>query len=274
MTTALIDGDSFIYMSALANEQPTQWSTWLWTLHANLEASIAHLNETIADLKEKAGADEVIVALTDDCNFRKSIYPEYKEHRKKTRKPVVYVPMRQYVHEAFTTYQRPGLEGDDVLGILATAKKLIPGPKVIVSIDKDLKTIPGTHLNLSTGERYEITEEQADRFHLFQTITGDQVDGYPGAPGFGPVKAEELLAAGLVLEPKQHTISRGPRKGETETRWEPGKPGTPWEVVVSAYRAAGLNEEVALTQARVARILRVTDYDFEKKEVIPWTPPQ
>jgi hypothetical protein len=40
---------------------------------------------------------------------------------------------------------------------------------------------------------HEITEAQADRFHMIQTLTGDVTDGYPGCPGIGPVKAEQIL---------------------------------------------------------------------------------
>ena len=34
----------------------------------------------------------------------------------------------------------------------------------------------------------------------------------------------------------------------------------------------GLSEEEALINARLARILTVTDYDFKKQKPIPWTP--
>jgi DNA polymerase-1 len=42
--------------------------------------------------------------------------------------------------------------------------------------------------------------------------------------------------------------------------------------VTSAYASAGLSEDVALMNARVARICRADDYDFTKKEVILWEP--
>ena len=116
----------------------------------------------------------------------------------------------------------------------------------------------------------DISEEQADRYHLLQALSGDTTDGYPGCPGVGELGADKLLDAGKVLEPHEHTFTRGPRKGEKETRWEPGADGTPWEIVVSAYRKAGLGAEFALTMARVARICRWQDYDFTKKEVKLW----
>jgi 5'-3' exonuclease len=270
--TALIDGDIFIYQASSANEYEAQWSPWQWTLHANLEAAIAQLDDTIKSLKESAEADEIVVALTDSTNFRKSVMPSYKSHRLKTRKPVVYQAMREYVEEVYRTYKRPGLEGDDILGILATHSHLIKGEKVIVSIDKDLKTIPGLHLRIDTQTLNVVSREDADRYHMLQTLTGDPTDGYPGAPGIGPVKAAKLLAEGLVLEPHTKVIRSGPRKGALEVVWVPGRPGSVWEIVVSAYQSVGLGEEAALQNARVARILRASDYDFATKEVKLWLP--
>jgi DNA polymerase-1 len=36
----------------------------------------------------------------------------------------------------------------------------------------------------------------------------------------------------------------------------------------------GLSEEYMLRQARLARILRASDYDFKRKEPILWLPPR
>ncbi len=276
MRTALIDGDIFIFQAASANEYEAQWSPWLWTLHANLDASIEMFDSLIADLKEAAKADAVVIALTDTNNWRKKVMDTYKAHRLKVRKPIVYQPMREYCAEKYNTFMRPTLEGDDVLGILATNPKLFPGEKVIVSIDKDLKTIPGVHLRLDDPERKErvISVEEADRYHMLQTLTGDQSDGYPGCPGIGEVTAERLLSGGMALVPRDKVISRGPRAGTRETEWVAERPASPWEIVVSAYQSKGLNEEVALQNARVARICRSSDYDYTKKEVRLWTPKQ
>ena len=41
---------------------------------------------------------------------------------------------------------------------------------------------------------------------------------------------------------------------------------------MEAFEKKGLTEDDALLQARVARILRASDYDFKKKEPIMWTP--
>ena len=79
---------------------------------------------------------------------------------------------------------------------------------------------------------------------FFQTLVGDSVDNYKGCPGIGPKKATELL------------LSKGVK----------------WQTIIDAYDKAGLSEDHALVQARVARILRYNDYDHDKQEVKLWEP--
>lgn len=254
MRTLLVDGDTLIYEAAASTEYETQWNDWLWTLHGDLSAAIVHLDKSLEEIKDKLEADRMVIALSDEQRWRPSVMPQYKANRTKTRKPVTYQPLRQYCHETMEVFQRPFLEGDDVLGILATHPKFIQGEKIVVSIDKDMQTIPGSHLNYQhardqapTGSWLplvrQVTEEMADRFHLYQTLTGDQTDGYPGCPGVGPKTAEKILA-------------------ESPT----------WAAVVKTFEKAGLGSAVALQNARVARICRAQDYDFQKKEVRLWSP--
>jgi DNA polymerase-1 len=168
------------------------------------------------------------------------------------------VALREYLQETQETFERPDLEADDVLGILATAQKFAQYERILVSEDKDFRTIPGLLLNdgkarkritddpsLTLEDCIEmVTEAEADRHHLFQTLTGDTSDGYPGCPKAGPVTANKILDADCS-----------------------------WAAVVAAYEKQGLSEEVALTNARVARICRASDYDFRRGKVILWNPP-
>jgi DNA polymerase-1 len=283
--TVLIDADVLVYMAALRVEVETQWDESLWTLHSDLDDGIMELDGMVQEIQEGLGADRVIMALSDydEPNWRLSVLPSYKQHRRGElkRRPIIWRPLREYIHETYETYQRPGLEGDDVLGILLTHPKVVKGEKICVSIDKDMNTLPGLHLNFDKARAagddlgdhvYEVSEAEADTFHMLQTIAGDAVDGYSGAPGWGMVRAERLLREGKVLEPHEHTFTRGARKGETETRWGPGGEGSLWEVALSSFLQAGLSKAVALQNARVARICRASDYNFKKKEVRLWEP--
>jgi DNA polymerase-1 len=156
------------------------------------------------------------------------------------------------VTERFPTIVIDGLEADDVMGILATTDRFI-GESVVVTLDKDLRTVPGVHFNpLKDTKPLRVTDAQADYWWLTQALTGDTTDFYKGIPGCGPKKAEKILGP---LHPK-------------------ASPAILWPKVLAAYHAASLTESDALQQARVARILRRCDYDKSTKEVLLWHPTQ
>lgn len=98
-------------------------------------------------------------------------------------------------HRTTPDVDQPGLEADDVLGILATHSTLVKGEKIIVSHDKDLGQIPGLHLNPMSPDEgvYRIAPAFARRLLAYQVLVGDSTDNYPGRPGCGPVKAEKIL---------------------------------------------------------------------------------
>ena len=125
------------------------------------------------------------------------------------------------------------------MGIFATHE---PG-NIIVSPDKDMRQIPGKLYDLK--ETVDITEEEGMRWHLVQTLAGDQTDGYSGVPGIGVKRAIDLLE----------------------------KDGYTWETVVKAFKSKELDEDTALMNARLAKILQHTNYDAVERRVIPWLPP-
>jgi DNA polymerase-1 len=252
-TILLIDGDIVAHRAAFGAEQTHQFAEDQWVTHANEGMARGAAEKIIDTLREAVKADEIIVALTDyDMpNFRKAIYADYKKPRSKVRKPVLLKPIRAWLAENYKSYIRPTLEADDVLGILATWEKL-HGKKVIASIDKDLLQIPGRHIDIDSGAKRIVSERDADYQHMLQTLTGDTVDNYPGCPGIGKKRAETILFG--VFPPR-------------------GTAPEAWTAIVKAYEQKGQTEADALTQARVARILRATDYDFRSKSVRLWTPP-
>ena len=256
MTTALVDADILAYQAAAASEQPIQWDDGLWTLHAFEGEAERRFDEMLDNITKAVEADKVILALSDSENWRKAVLPTYKSNRAATRKPLLLKHLKDRALDKYEAFLRPTLEGDDCLGILGTMKKT--GDSIICSLDKDFKTIPGRHYNFGRKEFFDVTLQQADYWHMVQTLTGDTTDGYTGCPSIGSKTAEKILQAALD-------------EGTTEA--------TPqqlreiyWQHVVKAYAKAGLSEEEALTQARVARICRSSDYDFKTKQVILWSP--
>ncbi|MCX4025642.1 hypothetical protein [Spartinivicinus marinus] len=269
----LLDTDILCFQASSAAQTAINWGNDWWTYHADFSVVRSIFEGKLDYITKACQLDEVIMCLTDAGNFRKSIYPEYKSNRKEVQKPCAYAGIVEYVKDNYETFQRPTLEADDVMGILATWPKYKPGAsKVIVSEDKDMRTIGGVYL-FNPNRDLEPTfnsEEDAELYFMQQVLTGDVADGYPGCPGVGEGLAKELLKGGLKFEPYEHTFKSGLRKGTTEIRWQKVPSISLWETVVSCYEKAGLSEEAALIQARCARILRACDYNFKNKEVKLW----
>lgn len=239
--TLLIDGDIYLYRATSAAEDETDWGDDIWSLTTNLSEAKDIFKSTIEGFMETLEARDQVVCLSDKNNFRKDIDPTYKGHRKKTRKPLGYVAMLDWVRENYPTFSKPTLEADDCLGIMATMPRV--GECVVVSDDKDLKTIPCTLYRPTSEELETISEEAADRYFLTQVLTGDTADGYSGCPTIGPKRAETVLGARAS-----------------------------WASVVQAFEKQGLSEADALQQARLARILRWSDWDQEKQAPKLWRP--
>jgi DNA polymerase-1 len=236
----VIDGDILAYTASAAVEKVIDWGDDFFTLHSDFAEAKAKVDVDIVEFVEKLGGDSYTVCLTHENNFRKVVYPEYKANRKGTRKPICYSALKQYIIEAWPYAVWKNLEADDVMGITATDPKT---NAIIVSADKDMRTIPGRWYNPNNPDAgiIEVSKADADRTHLMQTLTGDRVDGYPGCPGIGPARAEKIVDGG-------------------------------WDAVVEAYVKAGMSEAFAVTQARCAYILRKGDYVRKTGRVKLWTP--
>lgn len=240
---AVIDADIIVYQACIAATVTAEHEL-AGDLVLQDHMSLAHgedtFNALVQSVKDQVETEDVLLVLSAPENFRKEVYPRYKHNRKGIR-PIGWSSMRAFAQDAYGAYFTTPLEGDDLVGIHGGQ----PG-NVIVSIDKDLKTIPGMHLNHETGDIYEIDEPTADRWWMIQTLTGDSVDGYPGCPGIGKVRAERMIDD---CEPVVSEM---------------------WPVVVAAYEKAGLTEDDAIIQAQLARILRPGDYDGGTINL--WTP--
>jgi DNA polymerase-1 len=251
-TTLLIDADTLVYKVAHVSQREYQWPDCdAPSVALNDEADVVEaVDREISWACRTLDTSEVIVCLSCPTveGWRRAILPAYKAQRNEGTRPHYFAFIREYLEKAYPTYRRDTLEADDIMGILSTSPSLVKGRKVIVSIDKDMETIPGFLFNPNKDTRKPrlVSEAQADYRHLFQTLVGDTTDNYKGCPGVGPVKATATLDA--------------------------GGPATAWQRVVNAFVMRGLTEADALLQARVARICRHTDYDFKRKEVILWKP--
>lgn len=242
----LIDGSLIAYRVSAALEEATEWEHDVWTLHTDFNTAKETLENTIKHFYQKLNCNSIVIALDDKENFRKKIYPEYKSNRKKIRKPITLKPLKDYLKKQYECVSYPSLEGDDVLGILATSKENKDNC-IVLSSDKDMRTVPGLHHFIHDGSTELVDENTANYNFMYQTLIGDRTDNFPGVPGVGGVKAQRVLAN---------------KKDLSEM----------WPAVVAEYKRAKLDEEYALTQARLARILRTSDWDSKKNIPLLWSP--
>ena len=239
--SALIDCDFIVYKDCAAAETEIDFGDDIILVASKFSEALRLVEEDLYKIAEDLGCfDDSILFFSDSVNFRKTIDPDYKGHRNR-KKPCGYKRVINALKKTFPVVVLPQLEADDAMGIYATRE---PGQHVIVSPDKDMRQIPGDLYNLKDPVE-TIDEEEARRWHLIQTLAGDQTDGYAGVPGIGIKRAVALFE----------------------------KEGYTWETVVNAFAAKDLDEDVALRNARLAKILHFENYDFDTKTVKHWVPP-
>jgi len=243
-TTLLIDADVLAFEASVIAEESIEWKDEMWTVHADMALAKARVINRVEEFKDMMKTDSVTMCLTDRANFRRVLNPEYKANRSKSRLPIILRQVKQWIIEELDGQMWANLEADDIISILATDKEM-DEETIIISIDKDFKSVPGIFYDYNKGEYHHPTEEEADNYHLVQTIAGDHTDGYSGVPGIGVTRAERLLQSD----------------------------GYTWETVVKSYEKAGLTEQDALTNAWMARLLRADNYSFRTNTIKKlWTP--
>lgn len=293
----LLDGDYLLFSAMSAAEEEADWGDDIWSLQCDHNKARAILRGTIRGiterLKEFQGAKLVMVFSTanGNDNWRKQVLESYKANRKGKRKPVGYpvllAEMLNDLETYYRTFQWQGLEGDDVIGILATHPEYLDVDEAIpVSCDKDFNTIPGRFYWLTTNKIVENSLADANRWHMYQAIKGDTTDGYGGIPGVGEqvdgTPLLEWLDNPTYFYQATKTMKSGPRKGEEVPYWTScspeeaecmlERPLTKWDCVVSLANKQGMTEDELLVQAQVARILRKEDFCWETMRPIPWLP--
>ena len=235
----LIDADYIAYKCCAATETEIDFGEDLIVVTSNFSEAYKYVERELFNIANDLGCfDDSILFFSDSVNFRKSIDPAYKGHRNR-KKPCGYKRVINKLKEEYHVVVMPTLEADDAIGIYATKEE----GHIICSPDKDMRQIPGDLFDLTNGV-VTITKEEGDRWHLIQTMAGDQTDGYAGVPSIGIKRADALLT----------------EKGAT------------WQTVLEAFLDKDLTEEDALRNARLAKILQVEDYDFTNQTVRPWTP--
>ena len=234
----LIDADFIVYKACAAAESEVDFGDDVILVTSNFDDAYSATKRELTKISNKFGEfSDIILFFSDSKNFRKQIEKSYKGHRNR-KKPCGYKRVINALKKEYKVIIKPTLEADDAMGIYATK---FPG-NCIVSPDKDMRQIPGKLYNFD--EVFTVSKEEGAKWHLIQSLAGDQTDGYSGVPGIGVKRATTLF--------EEHGYS--------------------WKTVIKAFEDKDLSEYDALTNARLARILTADDYDFTKKEPILWSP--
>ena len=243
--TLLIDADWLVYSSCCAAEQDTRWNEWQHQLTSDVRDCM-NIFESRLDVFKNIAEDnhDVVMCFTSYPTFRHEIFPEYKMNRIGKRKPLALKHTIEIIKQEYECVSYPNLEGDDVLGLLATNGQY-KNP-IIVSVDKDMKTIPCKLIR--EDEILHITEKKADRHWFEMSLAGDSGDGIAGLKGMGMVTASKTLA------------------NTPDTR------DALWSKVQETYTKKGYSIADAILNARLTRILREGDYNYSTGEVKLWQP--
>jgi DNA polymerase-1 len=181
---------------------------------------------------------------------RLALHPTYKESRKEKNKTpaakmnfeelLVQLPILKQAIADLGLYimQGPGIEGDDLVALMAKQLDRAGKKATIISSDSDFHQLvtpnvsvysvmsrkSGRHITYENfSEVYEgLTPEQ---FLEFKSLQGDSSDDIPGVKGIGPVAARKiLLEFGSVVDWRDKVISGAVSPSKTQekiiTGWE------------------------------------------------------
>lgn len=205
--------------------------------------------DLIESFRSRVGAETVIVHNTSDGStkgerFLAAKVKPYQGHRSSSRKPKNHAYLRDYllnyVGAAFTSTNWADREADDAIGLGAmTAIGGTPGYAAIATKDKDMRMLPGHHINWTSRDvvivppgAFEVIGSDNKLYGLKwfwqQMLEGDSADNCPGLEYYvnpkgtlaklGPKTAEKLLA-GTTTSDEAAAIVIDLYKGAYQDTW-------------------------------------------------------
>lgn len=178
----LIDADlvGFRCAAACKDDEPVEYC-----LH-----SVKKTMESIIDAFDRGLEFKAYLTGSDNYRHKLATIQPYKGNRVQ-EKPKYLADAREYLKYAWQAQVVEGREADDALGCAQWAAK--DKSTCIVSIDKDMLTIPGWHYNYLKQEIRYVKLPEANKFFYTQVLTGDRSDNVLGVKGIGPKKAQKEL---------------------------------------------------------------------------------
>lgn len=229
---AILDGDIIAYRAAF------------WSDVEGVDELEGRLRHDIREWTPEGCTPVIALSCSRKDNFRRDCWKSYKGGRDSRPDPDNLQYSLELIKELGTIKVIPRLEADDIMGMGASS-----GSAIAVTIDKDLKGVPGWHWNPDKEKEPRlVSEEEADEFFMCQVIAGDTTDSIPGLPKCGKKFFEKEILP-FDVEDRYREI------------W--------W-----AYEERGWDYDYFLAQARCVRILRMEDYDVDTEQPILWDIPE
>lgn len=205
---ALIDADIYAYSCGAATQKTLKGV--FEDGEPLIEAEpVAHALALVRGSLERAidkcrelGYEEFQLYLTGSGNFRDkvAITAPYKGNRDRLARPVHYQAIRDYMVNRWGAVVEEGWEADDAVTAASYAMQHDPERCIIVSQDKDLRTVPGLLYNPRKEVITKISREDAVYNECIQILVGDTVDNIPGCYKVGEKKAPEIIEPRLPVK--------------------------------------------------------------------------
>jgi DNA polymerase-1 len=196
-----VDGDMIAYWAGGGEDMP-------------IDVSRRIAANKIEAMREYAGAASVVLHLTAASStkadrFMIATQKPYQGQRKSGRKPKNWGYLREwmeaYTGPAFRVKLWATREADDGLAFFAYHYN---GQHVIATKDKDMRMLPGWHIDWDTMELFFVPMHAFDVVHKekqyghkwfwLQMLQGDTADNIPGLPKWGGVPCGEVKASKLL----------------------------------------------------------------------------
>ena len=208
----LIDSMALIYRSYFAMSR----NPLITSRGENVSATYVFLKSILKIMEEEKPDYWAAVFDTPEPTFRHKKYPEYKATREKMPDELIQqLPRIRQVLEALNIplIEVPGLEADDVMGILAKLAEKKGMETYLVTYDKDFNQLVDSKIKIynpgRSGDDVTILDKEAVRKKIgldpsqvvdYLALVGDKSDNVPGVPSIGEKTARQLLTKYKTLD--------------------------------------------------------------------------
>lgn len=217
------DGSELVEGIATSRDELAATASMLpegWTITHNsvaeaepLENALALCKRQLVRVMEKLDADgykydKLELFLTGKGNFRDTIakVKPYKGNRLLMEKPLHYQGIRRYLQNRWGALVINGWEADDEVAMQAHVHDYDPEQVMIVSQDKDLRTVPGLLFNYRRNTYELITQKGALVNFYRQILTGDQTDNIVGCYRTGETGAKKLVTEDMTEKEMYYSV--------------------------------------------------------------------